>query len=110
MSHRKKRSETCPNRNMKTGQVWKSWRDEQCARAAAERRERREARTQQLWKTWGRPMKTTNKEITTQLSTHTSPTAKSLTTLPMPKPPKDKTGTVPRYKSDELTDPRSTGA
>src|SRR6266702_2840921 len=95
---------------LKTRRMWMSWRDEQFARAVAERQERREARAQQLWKTWGRPTKTTNKETTTQLSTRTSPTARSLTTPPMPKPPKDRTCTEPPYKSDEPTDPRSTGA
>src|SRR6266702_4677008 len=95
---------------LKTRQMWTSWRDEQFARAAVERREKREARAQQLRRTWGRPMKTTSRGTTTQLSTPTLPTARSLTTPPMPKLRKDKTCTEPPYGSEELTDLRSTGA
>src|SRR6266702_4515067 len=94
---------------LKTRQVWTSWRDEQFARAAADRREKRTARAQQLRMTRGQPMKTTSTEITTQLSTPISPTAKSLTTPHTPKLPKDKTCTDPQYESEGLTDPPSTG-
>src|SRR6266702_2884740 len=94
---------------LKTRQVWTSWRDEQFARAAAERREKREVRAQQLRKTRGRPTKTTSTGITTQLSTPISPTAKSLMTPHTPKLQRDRTCTEPRYELGELTDPQSTG-
>src|SRR6266702_4823425 len=94
---------------LKTRQVWKLWRDEQFARAAAERREKRQARAQQLLKTQDQWMKMMHNGITTQLSTPTSPTARSLMTHPTPKPRRARICTEPPCKSDELTGPQSTG-
>ena len=94
---------------LKTCQVWKSWREEQFAQAAAARQEKRQARAQQLQETRDQQMKMTRKGITTQLSTHTSPMAKSLMTHPTHKPRRARTCTEPPYKSDELMDPVSAG-
>src|SRR6266702_2775368 len=76
---------------LKTRQMWKSWRDEQSAQATAERRERRQVRAQQLQETRDQRTKMMNKGITIQLSIPISPMAKSLTTHPMPKLWKAKT-------------------
>ncbi len=95
---------------METQQVWKSWRDEQFARAAATQKERLQARVQLAQETRDQLMKTMSNETTTQLSTPTLPMDRSLTTLPMPKPPKATTCIMPLYELEELTDHQSTGA
>src|SRR6266702_4441597 len=94
---------------LKTHQMWKLWRDKQFARAAAERREKRQVRAQQLWGIQDQWTRMTNKGTTTQLSTPTSPTARSLTTHPTPKLRRDKTCTKLPYKSEGLMDLQSTG-
>src|SRR6266702_4878065 len=95
---------------LKARKLWKTWRDEQFAQAAEERRERMRVREQLRQEIRDRQTQMTKAETTIQLSTPTSPTGKSLTTLPMPKPPKATICTEPPCRLDEPTETPSTGA
>src|SRR6266702_1871752 len=95
---------------VKTCNVWRSWRDEQFAQAVEEQRERWQVREQLRQRTRDQRMRMTSTGTTTQLSTPTSHTDKLLTTHPTPKPLKATICTVPQCTSLGLTDPQSTGA
>src|SRR6266702_818932 len=94
---------------LKTRKMWTSWRNEQFVQAAEERRERLQARERLRQETWDRWMRTMNTGITTQLSTPTSPTDRSLTTPHTHKPPKAITCTKPPCRLEGLMETPSTG-
>src|SRR6266702_240461 len=89
---------------LKTRKSWKTWRDEQFAQVAEERRERMRVRERLRQEIQDRRMKMTKAETTTQLSTPTSPTGRSLTTHPMPKQLKATICTEPPCRLDEPTE------